>query len=402
MKPRFEPDLNPAKNSPVPSLIGHGKYDASEQEFAASPDRKPEPRFVVDDESAGGTRRESAQGEEIAGSQIFQKQDIPADENLSGKKVMPAGNSDLAPPEPEPATNVNCPPVAPDSWRKEVAAKMNHYRAQKRPRAPRYPSLQLRFEALESGAAVRALTSDPDGYESEDRLPSSKQMESPRAHLEPRSVEESFSDSPIPAGKIIEFPVFSAPPPPRIDELAEPVLDRPRILEVPEVIPPPPALGGILIEPAEETSREKRQGFELPLIAAPFSRRILAGGVDALIVASAFALFAYTFFRITGLIPPLRQSASIAGALLAVFWAGYQYLMLVHAGTTAGLKLAKLRLNRFDGTHVPCKLRRWRVLASLLSGLSLGLGYSWCFLDEDQLCWHDRITHTYMAPAIPT
>jgi hypothetical protein len=38
------------------------------------------------------------------------------------------------------------------------------------------------------------------------------------------------------------------------------------------------------------------------------------------------------------------------------------------------------------------------VLASFLSGLSLGIGYLWCFLDEDQLCWHDRITHTYMAP----
>jgi len=25
------------------------------------------------------------------------------------------------------------------------------------------------------------------------------------------------------------------------------------------------------------------------------------------------------------------------------------------------------------------------------------LGYAWCFFDEDQLCWHDRITRTYMA-----
>jgi hypothetical protein len=38
------------------------------------------------------------------------------------------------------------------------------------------------------------------------------------------------------------------------------------------------------------------------------------------------------------------------------------------------------------------------VFASVLSGLSLGLGYAWCWLDEDQLCWHDRITRTYMAP----
>jgi hypothetical protein len=28
----------------------------------------------------------------------------------------------------------------------------------------------------------------------------------------------------------------------------------------------------------------------------------------------------------------------------------------------------------------------------------LGMGYLWVFLDEDSLCWHDRITHTYLAP----
>jgi hypothetical protein len=26
------------------------------------------------------------------------------------------------------------------------------------------------------------------------------------------------------------------------------------------------------------------------------------------------------------------------------------------------------------------------------------MGYIWVFLDEDSLCWHDRITHTYLAP----
>jgi uncharacterized RDD family membrane protein YckC len=84
--------------------------------------------------------------------------------------------------------------------------------------------------------------------------------------------------------------------------------------------------------------------------------------------------------------------------LVGLFWCAYQYLLLVHTGTTPGLKLAKLQLRRFDGSAVSLKGRRWRVLASFLSGLSLGIGYLWCFLDEDQLCWHDRITHTYMAP----
>ncbi|MCU1298846.1 MAG: hypothetical protein JWO91_3124, partial [Acidobacteriaceae bacterium] len=36
-----------------------------------------------------------------------------------------------------------------DSWRREVAAKVNRYKARK-PRPPRYPSLQLKFEPRES------------------------------------------------------------------------------------------------------------------------------------------------------------------------------------------------------------------------------------------------------------
>jgi uncharacterized RDD family membrane protein YckC len=84
--------------------------------------------------------------------------------------------------------------------------------------------------------------------------------------------------------------------------------------------------------------------------------------------------------------------------LIAVLWPAYQYSLLVYSGTTPGLRFAGLTIQRFDGTPAARKLRRWRVLASFLSALSVGLGYAWCFLDEDQLSWHDRITRTHLAP----
>ena len=117
-----------------------------------------------------------------------------------------------------------------------------------------------------------------------------------------------------------------------------------------------------------------------------------------MIIAAASALFGEIFWKIAAVRPPLVQLVGLAAGLPCLFWAGYQYLLLVHAGTTPGLKMAGLQLSRFDGTAVPRKTRRWRVLASVLSGVSLALGYAWCFLDEDRLCWHDRITRTYMAP----
>ncbi len=88
----------------------------------------------------------------------------------------------------------------------------------------------------------------------------------------------------------------------------------------------------------------------------------------------------------------------LAAGIPCLFWAAYQYLLIVYAASTPGLRVAGLELTRFDGTSTTRSLRRWRALAGCLSGLSLGMGYAWVFLDEDALCWHDRITHTYLAP----
>ncbi|MFZ0321021.1 MAG: RDD family protein [Candidatus Sulfotelmatobacter sp.] len=204
---------------------------------------------------------------------------------------------------------------------------------------------------------------------------------------------------PAPAtAKIIEFPRSWTPPLPALDELAEPVVDRPRILEAPEIIPPPPALGGITIEPVRQPEPEKRPGIDIPLQSAPLERRILAAAVDGLIITAFCGVFALIFWKLTAIRPPRMQILGVIAGLASVLWAAYQYLLLVYAGTTSGLRVARLELLRFDEKRATRRLRRWRVLASFLSAASLGMGYVWVFLDEDSLCWHDRITHTYLAP----
>jgi uncharacterized RDD family membrane protein YckC len=203
--------------------------------------------------------------------------------------------------------------------------------------------------------------------------------------------------------KIIEFPRFAwGPPPPPPDQLAEPVGERPRILEVPETEAPLPALGGITIEGAERQEVEKRPGIDIPLQSASLSRRLLASAIDGLIIAVASALFGFVFSKVAGVRPPQIQVLGLAAGIPALLWVCYQYLLIVYAATTPGLRLAGLELTRFDGTATSRTLRRWRVLASCLSAVSLGMGYAWVFLDEDALCWHDRITHTYLAPRYKT
>jgi uncharacterized RDD family membrane protein YckC len=109
-------------------------------------------------------------------------------------------------------------------------------------------------------------------------------------------------------------------------------------------------------------------------------------------------MFGAIFWKVTAVRPPLFQLLGLAAGIPCLLWAVYQYLLMVYAGGTPGLRAAKLELARFDGTATNRRLRRWRVLAACLSAVSLGMGYVWVFLDEDALCWHDRITHTYLAP----
>jgi uncharacterized RDD family membrane protein YckC len=397
MKPRFEPDnQSDANDGASPTLIDPEAYDASEQTFAASLEQTASsrpPRFVIEEEIS------SAPAENAREGQLHEREDVPAETHAAGAAIQAvveaAGD--------------------PESWRREVADRLSHYRARRRPREPRYPSLQLKFETEPvwndpSGDApiwdkptlpVSANVDDPPPpirtarHAGESLLPAT----APRIRLaEPLDYSRPFFSAGNEAtAKVIDFASYSAASRP-FDELAEPVFERPRIIEAPELVPPPPALGGISIEAVEEPANERRPGFEIPLRAAPMGRRVVAAGIDALLVVTAIVTFAYIFFRITTVVPSPAGVAGTACLLAAAFWSAYQYLLLVYSGATPGLKLAKLELQRFDGDPVPRGIRRWRVLASVLSGVSLGLGYAWCLLDEDQLCWHDRITRTYMAP----
>lgn len=415
-RPRFLPDSEQGLETAAPILIDPEVPDCSEQQFMASLDPPHLPafrsRFVVDHDdgkedsnTSGGLEAETspdcrAHLPEPASPDCMT---VPIPALLAQRESDSASEGISLVGTPEAFVSQPSSRVTDPCWKDEVSARLSHYRARRKPRPPKYPSLRLKFEPLDRAKdserrsnAAHDITQPREVVALEAALPASAVSEAdpPLESLRHRSPSLASETA-----RIIEFPrsyyspIF--PPPSTGEELADPVLDQPRIVEVPETELPEPALGGIILEP-EEQEPERRPGFEIPLPSARKERRLLASACDAGIVLAAFALFGYIFFRITGALPSLAAAGSMAGILLIVFWSAYQYLLLTYAGTTPGLQIAGLHLRQFDGSAVDRRLRRWRVLASMLSGLSLGLGYAWCFLDEDALCWHDRITHTYL------
>jgi uncharacterized RDD family membrane protein YckC len=374
---------------------------------------------------------------------------------LDAAAATAAAGPDLHP-NAGPNANPNINPSA-DSWRVEVAARLERYRTRRKPRSPHYPSLLLPFDAPESwsrpappsaSAAVAARVAQSFAQEfalhtifptiegpapaeapsfAELRLAESRQASRQALQPSPQPVPEPaweqipypYSESaPEPSAKVIEFPRSAAIPVFRRSELADPVFDhnRPRIVEAPEVLPPPPALGGMLIEPAPQETPDKRTDASAAVPSASIAQRAAAALVDGVILTAALAAFAAIFLRlnpslIRSLIPGLNSNLihslisvrgllSIFAAALAgiavLLWAAYEFLFVVYTGSTPGLRIAHLRLAAFDGSPLNRRSRRWRVLASFLSALSAGLGYLWCLLDQDALCWHDRITRTHV------
>jgi uncharacterized RDD family membrane protein YckC len=312
----------------------------------------------------------------------------------------------------EPVANLNA-----ESWRAEVAARLERYRTRRKPRTPRYPSLLLPFDAPESwvrptsasrtAAATAALRVERD-------LESIIEAQ-PEAGRVPRLVEpypnpaamqvpgQSPYAYPEQSAKVIEFPRSAAIPIFRPSDLADPVVDhaRPRIVEAPEILPPPPALGGILIDPVQGDPAERRADSVFASPCATVAQRGLAALIDGVVVLLSLTAFATLVFRLNlgmdldhRMILPLVAGAGIVAVLLG---AAYKFLFVVYTGATPGWRVARLQLEGFDGSAVNRRTRRWRVLASFLSAFSAGLGYLWCILDQDGLGWHDRITRTHVT-----
>jgi uncharacterized RDD family membrane protein YckC len=280
-------------------------------------------------------------------------------------------------------------PTQPD-WRNLVSAKVEKYKARK-PRKEHYPSLQLPFDPVLAWRAEGPSRPAADDRRASPPLASARQQPSEaEGHLFLAPSTESTA-------RVLEFPRPGTLPFNR-EELAEPVVDRPRIVEAPELLPPPPALGGISMAPVDLREPERQAGLDMPLKTARLSRKLLATAIDGVLVTAALTIFGYVFLRFNPALPPLRTTAELAAMLLGSLWLLYQSAFIVFCGTTPGLRSAHLKIAQFDGTPAGRKLRRWRVLVSLLSCASLGLGYAWCFFDEDQLSWHDRITRTHLAP----
>ncbi len=128
---------------------------------------------------------------------------------------------------------------------------------------------------------------------------------------------------------------------------------------------------------------------------ASLEDRLMAALIDTSLVGIAFLLFAFVFAFST-VHPPTGRPALVGSAIvIAGLYLLYQFLFFTFSNGTPGMLYARIALCTFDDANPTRHAMRKRIFALVLAGMPLGLGFLYALFDEDNLCWHDRMTRMY-------
>jgi uncharacterized RDD family membrane protein YckC len=173
----------------------------------------------------------------------------------------------------------------------------------------------------------------------------------------------------------------------------------------PETVPaarasawPEPAWSGLKLEaqPQDEPEYEDAPAAQPEVQLAPIGHRLMAALVDSAFITTIFLGSAVVVVAAIATLPAARIMEICAAAAFLLVAMVYQTLFLTLADATPGMRFAGISLCTFDGQiPTPAQLRS-RLGALLLSVVPMGLGVAWALFDEDHLCWHDRLSRTYL------
>jgi uncharacterized RDD family membrane protein YckC len=149
-------------------------------------------------------------------------------------------------------------------------------------------------------------------------------------------------------------------------------------------------------------SRDPRAHPQTALIpVANLHERRQAGLLDFIFLALAYVGFLGLFRSLGGHFSFARVDAVVYAAAFVLFYALYFSIFTIFGGATPGMQLRGLYVVRLDGHLAENRQLQWRAFAYLLSGGALMLGFLWALWDEDGFTWHDRISHTFVTAALP-
>ena len=138
---------------------------------------------------------------------------------------------------------------------------------------------------------------------------------------------------------------------------------------------------------------------------AGFVSRMLAYGIDIVVIVVMLIAFGWLVDTVTTLFPPVLidpeslLQLAIAGLVVILTAAIYYLFFWTLTGQTPGKMLLGLRIVSLDGSRVTLWQALRRFVGYFLSALALYAGYWWVLIDNRRQGWHDKLAGTIVVYA---
>ena len=251
--------------------------------------------------------------------------------------------------------------VSGEAWRSELSERLATYRARRKRSSPNEEQSQFAFEHVEEPPSPR-----PQVHVA---------VEDPEPHLEEHAEDFSFT---IAIGRC-------APSKSKGEMFID--VSQPTAIAVNEAS-----------EVSEALLPQPQERMGLYPVASIDERRIV-GLIDAACILFACGGFLTLFGSLGGQFTFSKMSAAVYGISFAIVYLQYFALFTVFGGTTPGMMLRGVQVVDFSGEAPSPRQLLLRAAGYMLSAGTFFLGFLWAMWDEDELTWHDRISHTYLSSA---
>lgn len=137
--------------------------------------------------------------------------------------------------------------------------------------------------------------------------------------------------------------------------------------------------------------------------AAPLRLRAAACLLDGLLIAAAAAIFVAGFAALRSSLSAdsaLEIGSETAAAVFFVLLCFYWLLFLYFAGRTPGMEWLQLEIAALDGEAPTDSQRLMRVLGTIVSTATFGIGFAWALVDERKLTFHDIMSKTMIVESV--
>jgi uncharacterized RDD family membrane protein YckC len=146
-----------------------------------------------------------------------------------------------------------------------------------------------------------------------------------------------------------------------------------------------------------QTARgEPKAPSDLHSVASIDDRR-LAAVIDIGCLLFAYGGFLALFGALGGQFTLSKLSAAVYTTTFAIVYLQYFSLFTIFGGTTPGMMMRGLQVVSLSGEPPAPKQMLWRSAGYVLSAGTFFMGFLWAMWDEDELTWHDRLSHTYLS-----